>query len=131
MGSEMCIRDSIMTMADCEVALKTEFNEVAITRRVFRDGKSEYRINDKACRLRDVHDLFMDTGIGRSAYSIMAQGQIDQILSSKPEERRAVFEEAAGITSSKRIKKRPSANSNTLRQTSCALATSLPNRDAA
>ncbi|MGJ8724757.1 MAG: chromosome segregation protein SMC [Roseibacillus sp.] len=95
----------IMTMADCEVALKTEFNEVAITRRVFRDGKSEYRINDKACRLRDVHELFMDTGIGRSAYSIMAQGQIDQILSSKPEERRAVFEEAAGITKFKKDKK--------------------------
>ena len=95
----------IMTLADCEVALKTEFNEVAITRRVFRDGKSEYRINDKACRLRDVHELFMDTGIGRSAYSIMAQGQIDQILSSKPEERRAVFEEAAGITKFKKDKK--------------------------
>ncbi|WP_411847597.1 chromosome segregation protein SMC [Roseibacillus persicicus] len=95
----------IMTMADCEVALKTDFNEVAITRRVFRDGKSEYRINDKACRLRDVHELFMDTGIGRSAYSIMAQGQIDQILSSKPEERRAVFEEAAGITKFKKDKK--------------------------
>lgn len=94
-----------MTMADCEVALKTEFNEVAITRRVFRDGKSEYRINDKACRLRDIHELFMDTGIGRSAYSIMAQGQIDQILSSKPEERRAVFEEAAGITKFKKDKK--------------------------
>ena len=94
-----------MTMADCEVALKTEFNEVAITRRVFRDGKSDYRINDKSCRLRDIHELFMDTGIGRSAYSIMAQGQIDQILSSKPEERRAVFEEAAGITKFKKDKK--------------------------
>lgn len=95
----------IMTMADCENALKLDFNEVAITRRVFRDGKSEYRINDKACRLRDIHELFMDTGIGRSAYSIMAQGQIDQILSSKPEERRAVFEEAAGITKFKKDKK--------------------------
>ncbi|MBK1832647.1 chromosome segregation protein SMC [Roseibacillus ishigakijimensis] len=94
-----------MTMADCENALKLEFNEVAITRRVFRDGKSEYRINDKTCRLRDIHELFMDTGIGRSAYSIMAQGQIDQILSSKPEERRAVFEEAAGITKFKKDKK--------------------------
>ncbi|MDP0490870.1 MAG: chromosome segregation protein SMC [Verrucomicrobiota bacterium JB023] len=94
-----------MTMADCEEALKMDFNEVAITRRVFRDGKSEYRINDKACRLRDIHELFMDTGIGRTAYSIMAQGQIDQILSSKPEERRAVFEEAAGITKFKKDKK--------------------------
>ena len=94
-----------MTMGECEGALKMDYDEVAITRRVFRDGKSEYRINDKTCRLRDIHELFMDTGIGRSAYSIMAQGQIDQILSSKPEERRAVFEEAAGITKFKKDKK--------------------------
>lgn len=94
-----------LTMADCEESLKVDFNEVAITRRVFRDGRSEYRLNGTLCRLRDIHDLFMDTGIGRTAYSIMAQGQIDQILSSKPEERRAVFEEAAGITKFKREKK--------------------------
>ncbi|MEP5505995.1 MAG: chromosome segregation protein SMC [Luteolibacter sp.] len=94
-----------LTMADCEESLKVDFNEVAITRRVFRDGRSEYRLNGTLCRLRDFHDLFMDTGIGRTAYSIMAQGQIDQILSSKPEERRAVFEEAAGITKFKREKK--------------------------
>ena len=95
----------ILTMADCEGLLKVAFNEVAIGRRVFRDGRSEYRINGTLCRLKDIHDLFMDTGIGRTAYSIMAQGQIDQILSSKPEERRAVFEEAAGITKFKREKK--------------------------
>ncbi len=94
-----------LTMADCEQSLKVDYNEVSITRRVFRDGKSEYRINNTLCRLKDIHDLFMDTGIGRTAYSIMAQGQIDQILSSKPEERRAVFEEAAGITKYKREKK--------------------------
>jgi chromosome segregation protein len=94
-----------LTMADCEGPLKVDFNEVALTRRVFRDGRSEYRINGTLCRLKDIHDLLMDTGIGRTAYSIMAQGQIDQILSSKPEERRAVFEEAAGITKFKREKK--------------------------
>ena len=94
-----------LTMADCEAALKVEFNEVSLTRRVFRDGRSEYRLNGTLCRLKDIHDLLMDTGIGRTAYSIMAQGQIDQILSSKPEERRAVFEEAAGITKFKREKK--------------------------
>ncbi len=94
-----------LTMADCEGQLKVDFNEVAITRRVFRDGRSEYRINGTLCRLKDIHDMLMDTGIGRTAYSIMAQGQIDQILSSKPEERRAVFEEAAGITKFKREKK--------------------------
>ncbi len=94
-----------LTMADCEEALKVDYNEVALTRRVFRDGRSEYRINGTLCRLKDIHDMLMDTGIGRTAYSIMAQGQIDQILSSKPEERRAVFEEAAGITKFKREKK--------------------------
>ncbi|MEO0018998.1 MAG: chromosome segregation protein [Verrucomicrobiota bacterium] len=94
-----------LTMADCEDMLKVDFNEVAITRRVFRDGRSEYRINGTLCRLKDINDLFMDTGIGRTAYSIMAQGQIDQILSSKPEERRMVFEEAAGITKFKKEKK--------------------------
>ena len=94
-----------LTMADCEGPLKVDFNEVALTRRVFRDGKSEYRINGTLCRLKDISDMLMDTGIGRTAYSIMAQGQIDQILSSKPEERRAVFEEAAGITKFKREKK--------------------------
>lgn len=94
-----------LTMGDCEEALKVDYNEVSLTRRVFRDGRSEYRINGTLCRLKDIHDLLMDTGIGRTAYSIMAQGQIDQILSSKPEERRAVFEEAAGITKFKREKK--------------------------
>jgi chromosome segregation protein len=94
-----------LTMADCEQALKVDFNEVSITRRVYRDGRSEYRINNTLCRLKDIHDMLMDTGIGRTAYSIMAQGQIDQILSSKPEERRAVFEEAAGITKFKKEKK--------------------------
>lgn len=94
-----------LTMADCEELLKVDYNELAITRRVFRDGKSEYRINGTLCRLKDIHNMLMDTGIGRTAYSIMAQGQIDQILSSKPEERRMVFEEAAGITKYKREKK--------------------------
>jgi chromosome segregation protein len=94
-----------LTMADCEESLKVDYNEVSITRRVFRDGRSEYRLNGTLCRLKDIHDMLMDTGIGRTAYSIMAQGQIDQILSSKPEERRAVFEEAAGITKFKREKK--------------------------
>jgi len=94
-----------LTLADCEEALKVEYNEMAITRRVFRDGKSEYRMNGTLCRLRDIHEMFMDTGIGRSSYSIMEQGKIDKLLSSKPEDRRAVFEEAAGITKFKVEKK--------------------------
>lgn len=94
-----------LNLTECEGSLKTEYHEVAITRRVFRDGKSEYRINDRLCRLRDIHELFMDTGIGRSAYSIMEQGKIDLLLSAKPEDRRQVFEEAAGITKFKKEKK--------------------------
>jgi chromosome segregation protein len=94
-----------LTLADCEEALKTDYNEVSITRRVYADGKSEYLINNTRCRLRDIGDLFMDTGIGRSSYSIMEQGKIDMLLSAKPEDRRQVFEEAAGITKSKKEKK--------------------------
>jgi|GEM_PF-63057 len=87
-----------LLLTDCEKQLGSEFHEIEIMRRVYRDGQSEYFFNGQACRLKDIQKLFMDTGIGRTSYSIMAQGQIDQILSSKPEERRAVFEEAAGIT---------------------------------
>ena len=87
-----------LLLTDCEKQLGSEFHEIEIMRRVHRDGQSEYSFNGQPCRLKDIQKLFMDTGIGRTSYSIMAQGQIDQILSSKPEERRAVFEEAAGIT---------------------------------
>jgi chromosome segregation protein len=94
-----------LTFGECEEQLGVDYNEVTITRRVFRDGASEYEINKTPCRLRDIHSLFMDTGIGRTAYSIMEQGKIDQILSSRPEDRRAIFEEAAGITKYKSQKK--------------------------
>ncbi len=94
--AQMCEVSLLLT--DCEKQLGSEFHEIEIMRRVHRDGQSEYYFNGQACRLKDIHKLFMDTGVGRTSYSIMAQGQIDQILSSKPEERRAVFEEAAGIT---------------------------------
>lgn len=81
------------------------YNEVTLTRRVFRDGGSEYFINKTPCRLKDVQQLFMGTGVGRTSYSIMAQGNITQILSSKPEDRRMIFEEAAGITKYKSQKR--------------------------
>jgi chromosome segregation protein len=81
------------------------YNEVTITRRVFRDGGSEYFINRTACRLKDIQQLFMGTGMGRTSYSIMAQGNITQLLSSRPEDRRMVFEEAAGITKFKSQKR--------------------------
>ena len=94
-----------LTFGECEEQLGVAYHEVTITRRVFRDGASEYEINKTPCRLRDINTLFMDTGIGRTAYSIMEQGKIDQILSSRPEDRRAIFEEAAGITKYKSQKK--------------------------
>jgi chromosome segregation protein len=94
-----------LTFADCEKELGTEYNEVRITRRVFKDGGSEYLLNKTSCRLKDIQMLFMDTGIGRTAYSIMEQGKIDLVLSSRPEDRRAIFEEAAGITKYKAQKK--------------------------
>jgi chromosome segregation protein len=81
------------------------YNEVTLSRRVFRDGGSEYFINKTPCRLKDVQQLFMGTGVGRTSYSVMAQGNITQLLSSKPEDRRLVFEEAAGITKFKSQKK--------------------------
>jgi len=90
-----------LTAAGVEIA----YNEVTLTRRVFRDGSSEYFLNKTPCRLRDIQQLFMGTGVGRTSYSIMAQGNITQILSSKPEDRRLVFEEAAGITKFKSQKK--------------------------
>ena len=86
-----------LLFSDCEKQLGTNFNEVEITRKVSRDGGSDYYINGKSARLKDIQNLFMDTGIGRVSYSFMVQGQIDQILSSNPGERRAIFEEAAGI----------------------------------
>jgi len=89
----------------CASGVELTYNEVTITRRVFRDGGSEYFLNKTPCRLKDVQQLFMGTGVGRTSYSIMAQGNITQILSSKPEDRRLIFEEAAGITKYKAQKK--------------------------
>lgn len=77
---------------------KTDFEEVLITRRYFRSGESEYYLNKTACRLRDIHELMMDTGMGRDGYSMVGQGKIDEIISAKPEDRRTIFEEAAGIS---------------------------------
>ena len=81
--------------SDC--SLPVEYTEVVITRRVFRTGESNYLINSTECRLKDVQEIFLDTGIGKDGYSIIGQGKIDEILSNKSEERRAIFEEASGI----------------------------------
>ena len=95
------VGEKILRAAGVEVA----YDEVTLTRRIFRDGGSEYFLNRTPCRLKDIQQLFMGTGVGRTSYSILAQGHITQILSSKPEDRRMIFEEAAGITKFKSQKK--------------------------
>src|SRR6266542_2859627 len=94
-----------LTFTDCAEELGIEWHDVCVTRRVYRDGNSEYLLNKTPCRLRDIQSLFADTGIARAAYSMMEQGKIDMILSSRPEDRRTVFEEAAGITKYKTQKR--------------------------
>lgn len=86
-----------LTLDNSDRALPLDFTEVTVTRRLHRDGESEYFINRQPCRLKDIVELFMDTGVGKEAYSVIGQGRIDEILSPKSEDRRAVFEEAAGI----------------------------------
>ena len=93
-----------ITFDNADHALPVEYDEVTVTRKVFRSGESEYLINGHGCRLKDITELFYDTGIGKEGYSIIGQGQIDKILSGKPEERRELFDEAAGIVKFKRRK---------------------------
>ena len=93
-----------ITLDNSDHQLAIDFDEVTVARRLYRSGESEYLINGSACRLKDVNELFYDTGIGKEGYSIIGQGQIDKILSGKPEERRELFDEAAGIVKFKRRK---------------------------
>lgn len=93
-----------LTIDNSDHKLDIDFDEVTVTRRVFRSGESEYLLNGNSCRLKDIHELFYDTGIGKEGYSIIGQGQIDKILSGKPDERRELFDEAAGIVKYKRRK---------------------------
>ncbi|MFZ5986902.1 MAG: chromosome segregation protein SMC [Bacillota bacterium] len=86
-----------LTFDNSDSMLPIEFSEVTITRRVYRSGESEYMINKTQCRLKDIYELFLDTGIGKDGYSIIGQGRVDEILSTKSEERRHIFEEASGI----------------------------------
>ncbi|WP_150268222.1 chromosome segregation protein SMC [Paenibacillus tepidiphilus] len=94
-----------LTLDNEDHALPLDFSEVTVTRRVHRSGDSEYLINKQACRLKDITELFMDTGIGREAYSIIGQGRIEEILSTRSEDRRGIFEEASGIVKYKSRKK--------------------------
>ena len=93
-----------ITLDNADHQLLIDYDEVTVSRRLYRSGESEYRINGNACRLKDINELFYDTGIGKEGYSIIGQGQIDKILSGKPEERRELFDEAAGIVKFKRRK---------------------------
>lgn len=93
-----------ITLDNTDHQLAIDYDEVTVSRRIYRSGESEYRINGSVCRLKDVNELFYDTGIGKEGYSIIGQGQIDKILSGKPEERRELFDEAAGIVKFKRRK---------------------------
>jgi len=93
-----------ITLDNSDHKLAVDFEEVTVSRRVYRSGESEYLINGAPCRLKDVYEMFYDTGIGKEGYSIIGQGQIDRILSGKPEERRELFDEAAGIVKFKRRK---------------------------
>ena len=94
-----------ITLDNSDHQLQIEYEEVTVTRKLYRSGESEYLINGSTCRLKDINELFYDTGIGKEGYSIIGQGQIDKILSGKPEERRELFDEAAGIVKFKRRKK--------------------------
>ncbi|MCR4589947.1 MAG: chromosome segregation protein SMC [Lachnospiraceae bacterium] len=111
-----------ITMDNSDHALTVDFDEVTVARRVYRSGESEYLMNGNACRLKDVQELFYDTGVGQEGYSIIGQGQIDKILSGKSEERRELFDEAAGIVKFKRrkaaaVRKLESEKNNLLRVT--------------
>ena len=93
-----------ITLDNSDHQLAIDYDEVTVARRLYRSGESEYLINGTPCRLKDVNELFYDTGIGKEGYSIIGQGQIDKILSGRPEERRELFDEAAGIVKFKRRK---------------------------
>ena len=93
-----------ITLDNSDHQLAIDYDEVTVSRRIYRSGESEYLLNGSACRLKDINELFYDTGIGKEGYSIIGQGQIDKILSGRPEDRRELFDEAAGIVKFKRRK---------------------------
>lgn len=86
-----------LTFSDVGPVLNLEYDEITVSRRIYRSGESEYLINGTPCRLRDITELFLDTGVGREIYSVVGQGRVEEIINSKPEDRREIFEEAAGI----------------------------------
>jgi len=101
-----------LTLNNEDQFLPVDYNEVSVTRRVFRSGDSEFFINKQSCRLKDIVDLFMDSGLGREAFSIISQGKVEEILNSKAEDRRTIFEEAAGVLKYKTRKKKAEGKLN-------------------
>jgi len=125
-GSEnrlpMGMSEVTVTFDNADHKLAVDYSEVEVTRRLYRSGESEYLLNRQSCRLKDIAEMFMDTGIGTSAYSMISQGKMDLIISSKPEDRRYIFEEAAGIIKYKTrkriaLRRLDTANQNLLRLT--------------
>lgn len=96
--SRMGFAEVVLTLNNDDGLFNSEFKELVISRKVFASGESQYMINGAVCRLKDIHEVFMDTGVGRDGYSIIGQGKVDEILSTKSEDRRIIFEEAAGIS---------------------------------
>lgn len=100
------VAEVTLTLENDDQFLPIDYHEVSVTRRVYRSGESEFYINKQSCRLKDIIDLFMDSGLGREAFSIISQGKVEEILSSKSEDRRTIFEEAAGVLKYKTRKKK-------------------------
>ena len=92
------LAEVILYIDNTEKLLHLDYDEIAVMRRLYRDGTSEYYINQQACRLKDIVELFLATGVGKDSFSIIGKGQVDEILSYKPEERRVILEEVAGIS---------------------------------
>lgn len=103
--NKLNVAEVTLVLDNSDQTLPLDYEEVSVTRRVYRSGESEFYINKQACRLKDIIDLFMDSGLGKEAFSIISQGRVEEILSSKAEERRVIFEEAAGVLKYKQRKK--------------------------
>ncbi|WP_066175140.1 chromosome segregation protein SMC [Bacillus marinisedimentorum] len=100
------VAEVALTLDNTDRFFPTDYSEITVTRRVYRSGESEFFINKQSCRLKDIVDLFMDSGLGREAFSIISQGRVEEILSSKSEDRRTIFEEAAGVLKYKHRKRK-------------------------
>src|SRR5699024_7922276 len=100
------VAEVTLILSNTDQSLPLDYDEVSVTRRVYRSGASEFYINKQSCRLKDIVDLFMDSGLGREAFTIISQGKVEEILSYKEEDRRVIFEEAAGVLKYKQRKQK-------------------------